>query len=64
MPIWSKNFVGIGFRHEDKDVLARFNEVLKDYIGSDEMMAKVTEHEYRDVHLPDETTTEWACANR
>lgn len=64
MPIWSKNFVGIGFRHEDKDILARFNEALAGYIGSDEMMAKVTEHEYREVHLPDDTTTEWACANR
>ena len=40
MPIWSKNFVGIGFRHEDKDVLAGFNAVLTDYIGSDEMMTK------------------------
>ena len=64
LPIWTKNFVGIGFRHEDKDVLARFNEALAGYIGSEEMMAKVTEHEYREVHLPDETTTEWACANR
>ena len=64
MPIWSKNFVGIGFRHEDQDVLAEFNEVLATYIGSDEMMARVTEHEYTADHLPGDTTMEWACANR
>ena len=64
MPIWSKNFVGIGFRHEDQDVLAEFNKVLATYIGSDEMMARVTEHEYTTDHLPGDTDMEWACANR
>ncbi len=64
MPIWSKNFVGIGFRHEDKDILARFNEALVGYIGSDEMMAKVSEHEYTVDHLPGDTNAEWACTNR
>jgi polar amino acid transport system substrate-binding protein len=45
MPIWSKNFAGIGFRHEDKDFLVGFNAALAGYVGSDEMMAKVADHE-------------------
>lgn len=64
MPIWSKNFAGIGFRHEDQDFLVGFNAALKDYIGTDEMMAKVAEHEYTTDHLPGDTTTAWACENR
>jgi len=64
MPIWSQNFAGIGFRHEDQDFLARFNDALAGYIGTDEMMKLVAEHEYTAAHLPGETTTEWACANR
>lgn len=64
MPIWSKNFAGIGFRHEDQDFLVGFNEALAAYIGTDEMMAKVADHEYGADHLPGDTTTEWACANR
>jgi polar amino acid transport system substrate-binding protein len=64
MPIWSKNFAGIGFRHEDKEFLASFNEALAGYIGTDEMMAKVADHEYGTDHLPGDTTAAWACANR
>ncbi|MEH6522390.1 transporter substrate-binding domain-containing protein [Sulfitobacter sp.] len=64
MPIWSKNFAGIGFRHEDQDFLAGFNEALAGYIGTDEMMAKVAEHEYGVDHLPGDTTAQWACENR
>lgn len=64
MPIWSKNFAAIGFRHEDKEFLKKFNPALQAYLGTDEMMAKVADHEYTKDHLPGETTTEWACANR
>ena len=64
MPIWSQNFAGIGFRHEDQDFLASFNEALAGYIGTDEMMARGPEHEYTADHLPGDTTAEWACANR
>ncbi|WP_299881515.1 transporter substrate-binding domain-containing protein [uncultured Sulfitobacter sp.] len=64
MEEWSKNFAGIGFRHEDKDFLAEFNTALGAYIGTDEMMAVVGEHEYTSVHLPGDVTAEWACANR
>ena len=64
MEDWSKNYAAIGFRHADQDFVDRFNEALAAYIGSDEMMALVSEHEYTEVHLPRDTTTEWACANR
>ncbi len=64
MEEWSKNFAAIGFRHEDQDFLVAFNEALGAYIGTDEMMATVGEHEYTDVHLPGDVTAEWACANR
>jgi polar amino acid transport system substrate-binding protein len=64
MEDWSKNYAAIGFRHADQDFVDRFNEALAAYIGSDEMMALVSEHEYTEVHLPGDTTTEWACANR
>lgn len=64
MPIWSKNFAGVGFRHEDKDFLVGFNTALKSYVGTDEMMAKVADHEYGVDHLPGDTTTAWACENR
>ncbi len=64
MPVWSKNFAGIGFRHDDKDFLAKFNVALKGYVGTGEMMAKVKDHEYGKDHLPGDVTSEWACANR
>lgn len=64
MEEWSKNYAAIGFRHEDQEFVEKFNAALAAYIGSDEMMALVAEHEYTEVHLPGDTTTEWACANR
>lgn len=64
MEDWSKNYAAIGFRHEDQDFVEQFNAALAAYIGSDEMMALVAEHDYTEVHLPGDTTTEWACANR
>jgi polar amino acid transport system substrate-binding protein len=64
MEDWSRNYAAIGFRHADQDFVDRFNEALAAYIGSDEMMALVSEHEDTEVHVPGDTTTEWACANR
>ncbi len=64
MPPWSKNFAGIGFRHEDADILAKFNEALAEYLGTDEMMEKVADHEYGKDHLPGDVTAKWACENR
>jgi polar amino acid transport system substrate-binding protein len=64
MEDWSKNYAAIGFRHEDQDFVEQFNAALAAYIGTDEMMALVAEHDYTEVHLPGDTTTEWACANR
>jgi polar amino acid transport system substrate-binding protein len=64
LPEWTKNWAGIGFRHEDKDFLEKFNPALQAYIGTDEMLAMVAEHEYTTDHLPGDKTAEWACANR
>lgn len=64
MPEWSKNYAGIGFRHEDKDFLAKFNEALTAYVGTDKMLAAVSDHEYTKDHLPGDVTAEWVCENR
>ena len=64
MEEWSKNYAAIGFRHEDQDFLDKFNTALAGYMGTDDMMAIAGEHEYTAVHLPGDTTAEWACANR
>ncbi len=59
------NWVGIGFHPDDDEFRAAFNAVLQDgYLGSDEMMAGVEEFDYAAFNLPDDTTAEWACANR
>ncbi len=64
MPEWSKNYAGIGFRHEDQDFLAKFNEALTAYVGTDEMMAVVANHEYTKDHLPGDVKAAWVCENR
>lgn len=56
-----KQVVGIGFRPEDKAFRAEFNKALKDYMGSDEMMATVTPDEYIRAFLPGNLTTADAC---
>lgn len=56
-----KQVVGIGFRPEDKEFRLAFNKALKDYMGSDEMMATVTPDNYIEAFLPGDLTTEDAC---
>ncbi|PCM44963.1 transporter substrate-binding domain-containing protein [Marinobacter sp. ANT_B65] len=56
-----KQVVGIGFRPEDSAFREAFNKALKDYMGSDEMMATVTPDEYIKAFLPTGQTTEAAC---
>lgn len=56
-----KQVVGIGFRPEDSAFREAFNKALKDYMGSDEMMATVTPDEYIKAFLPGGRTTEEAC---
>ncbi|MBZ4022295.1 ectoine/hydroxyectoine ABC transporter substrate-binding protein EhuB [Rhodobacter sp. TJ_12] len=63
-PVDGANWVGIGFREEDRDFLEAFNAAQKDYLGSEAMMAAVAEYGYGEGALPDDKTTEWVCANR
>ncbi len=64
MPDWTKNWAGVGFRHDDDDFLAKFNEALGAYIGTEDMLAVVADHEYTTDHLPGDVTAAWACENR
>ena len=64
MPEESMNWAGIGFRKDDADFVAAFNEAQADYLGSDEMLAAVEEYGYGEGSLPGDVTTEWVCANR
>ena len=64
MPEETFNWAGIGFRDNDKDFLAKFNAALKDYLGTEEMMAAVAEYGYDKDTLPGDKTTEWVCGNR
>lgn len=65
MPRDLKNWVGIAFRKSDTDFLQQFNEAMKDYLGTDAMMAAVGEYGYTKSNLPGaDASTEWACANR
>ncbi|MER9064709.1 transporter substrate-binding domain-containing protein [Mesorhizobium sp. M0698] len=64
LPEWTQNYVGLGFRSEDADFMARFNEALKKYIGTPEMIEAVRPYGLTEVNLPRSTTTEWACSNR
>lgn len=56
-----RQVVGVGFRPEDNDFRQAFNKAMKDYMGSDEMMATVTPDDYIEAFLPAEQTTEDAC---
>jgi polar amino acid transport system substrate-binding protein len=64
LPDWTLNFVGIGFRFEDADFMAEFNQALAEFVGSDAMMEAVAEYGYVPANLPGDVTAEWVCANR
>ncbi|BCH05279.1 ectoine/hydroxyectoine ABC transporter substrate-binding protein EhuB (plasmid) [Mesorhizobium sp. 131-2-5] len=64
LPEWTYNWVGLGFRSEDADFLAKFNEALKQYVGSEEMMTAVKQYGIVAASLPGDTTTKWICENR
>ncbi len=64
MPEWTRNWAGIGFRDSDADFLEKYNKAQAAYIGTEEMLAKVADHEYTKDHLPGDVTAEWACQNR
>ncbi|MFA5521296.1 MAG: transporter substrate-binding domain-containing protein [Castellaniella sp.] len=58
-----KLVVGIGFHPEDQTILAEFNKALGEYIGSDEMMAKVEQDGYIRAFLPTGQTAAEACTS-
>lgn len=64
MPEDAVNWAGIGFRKDDTDFLAKFNEAQKAYLGSPEMLQAVAGYGYDAGSLPGDRTTEWVCANR
>lgn len=64
IPESSFNWAGIGFRKADQAFLDKFNAAMKEYIGTDEMLAAVAEYGYGKASLPGDKTTAWVCANR
>ena len=64
MPEDSFNWAGIGFSKDDQDFVDAFNEAQAEYLGSEEMLAAVSEYGYSEATLPGDVTTEWVCANR
>ena len=64
LPEWTLSWFGIGFRKDDDEFRAAFNAALKEYLGSDEMLAGVAEYGYTEQQLPGDVTMEYACANR
>lgn len=64
LPDWTLNYVGVGFRDADADFMAKFNEALASYVGTETMLASVAEYGYVKGNLPGDVTAEWVCANR
>ena len=64
LPQWTFNWVGIGFHPDDDGFRTEFNAAMPGYIGSEGMLAAVAQWDYLPANVPDDTTTEWACANR
>ncbi len=64
LPDWTLNWASIGFRKADQDFVDAFNAAQEDWLGSEQMMALVAEYGYGPVNVPQDTTTEWVCANR
>ena len=64
LPEWTMSWVGIGFRKDDTEFRSAFNAALKEYLGTEEMLAGVAEYGYTEQQLPGDVTMEYACANR
>lgn len=56
-----KQVVGVGFHPDDDEFREKFNEALKEYLGSEQMMETVTPDDYIAAYLPTGQTTEEAC---
>jgi polar amino acid transport system substrate-binding protein len=64
LPKWTKNWVGVAFRKEDRDFLESFNAAQKGFPDTPEMWAAVEDYGYSKSNLPGDVSTEWVCANR
>lgn len=64
LPEWTRNWVGIGFRKEDQDFIAKFNVAQTKYIGTEAMLKAVSQYGYSKTTLPGDKTTKWVCSNR
>jgi polar amino acid transport system substrate-binding protein len=64
LPDWTKNWVGLAFRKEDRDFVDNFNAAQKDFPDTQEMWDAVEEYGYSKSNLPGKVTTEWVCSNR
>ncbi|QCO55431.1 transporter substrate-binding domain-containing protein [Pseudorhodobacter turbinis] len=60
-PPESRTPVAVGFHTDDDAFREAFNAALAEYLGSDEMMAKVAQENYIPAFLPDGQTTAEAC---
>ncbi len=56
-----RGYGAFGFRKDDADFVAAFNDVLADFIGSDEHKAIVQPYGFTDAELPGEVTTAQLC---
>ncbi|MER8467414.1 ectoine/hydroxyectoine ABC transporter substrate-binding protein EhuB [Mesorhizobium sp. M1396] len=56
-----REYAAIAFPLSEQATVDAFNAVLKDYMGSDEMMASVGKYGYEKVNLPDGTPAAEAC---
>jgi polar amino acid transport system substrate-binding protein len=64
LPQWTKNWVGVAFRKEDRDFVDKFNAAQKGFPDTEEMWAAVEEYGYSKSNLPGDATTAWVCNNR
>ncbi|MES0160317.1 ectoine/hydroxyectoine ABC transporter substrate-binding protein EhuB [Mesorhizobium sp. C268A] len=61
VPAGNSYYSGLAFLPNQQAEVDAFNAVLKDYIGSDEMMASVGKYGYTKATLPDGTTAAELC---
>ncbi|WP_027056466.1 ectoine/hydroxyectoine ABC transporter substrate-binding protein EhuB [Mesorhizobium erdmanii] len=61
VPVGNNYYSGLAFLPNQQAEVDAFNAVLKDYIGSDEMMVSVGKYGYTKANLPDGKTTAELC---
>ncbi|MER8441397.1 ectoine/hydroxyectoine ABC transporter substrate-binding protein EhuB [Mesorhizobium sp. M1312] len=61
LPDTPKGYPALAFLPDQQATVDAFNEVLKDYLGSDEMLKSVGTYGYNKINLPDGTTAAQLC---